>query len=128
MDRESWRVKRVVRREANSPWQIAGAPITAAVEQAADAPENVTQRNAGREYVRHLPERQFFEPDVLHQVPGSGRPPRIRSRKWRHPGTAGRLNTIRNDSGRGSNPAPVIFLGSQPGRHRGPGVELRHTS
>src|ERR1035438_1615610 len=64
MDRESWRVKRVVRREANSPWQIAGAPITAAVEQAADAPENVTQRNAGREYVRHLPERQFFEPDV----------------------------------------------------------------
>src|ERR1035441_5368784 len=64
MNRESWRVKRVVCREANSPGQIAGAPITAAVEQAADAPENATQRNAGRNYVRHLPERQLFEPGV----------------------------------------------------------------
>src|ERR1035437_4258667 len=51
---------------------------------------------------------------VLHQVPGSGRPPRIRSRNWRQPGTAGKrgVNTHSSEPSRaqGANPAPVVFL------------------
>src|ERR1035437_1510617 len=32
---------------------------------------------------------------VLHQVPGGGRPARIRSRNWRQPGTAGKRGVNR---------------------------------
>src|ERR1035438_10725766 len=64
---------------------------------------------------------------VLHQVPGSGRPSRIRSGEWRQPGTAGCLNTIRTPRAREQSCARGVFW-RRMGRHRGRSVELRHSA
>src|ERR1035437_237865 len=51
---------------------------------------------------------------VLHQVPGGGRPARIRSRKWRQPGTAGKRGVNRLSAetvtGAGAILRPSCFL------------------
>src|SRR6266581_4422146 len=44
----------------DGPRQIAGAPIAAAVQQTADAPEDVAQGNARRQNIGSFPERKFF--------------------------------------------------------------------
>ena len=64
MHRVSGRAERVAWGEANGPGQVAGAPVAASVEQAADAPEDGAQGNARRENIGHLPERQLFHAEV----------------------------------------------------------------
>src|ERR1035441_5874434 len=60
---------------------------------------------------------------VLHQVPGGGRPARIRSGERRHPGTAGRLKTHPrgNTTGAGAILRPWCFLEQ---RGKAPGTEV----
>ena len=48
----------------NGPRQIAFAAVTAAIHQATDAAEGVSERDARREGVGDFPKRQFFETDV----------------------------------------------------------------
>src|ERR1041384_3604578 len=49
---------RMFRREVNGPRQVTRAAVATAVEQTADPPEHVAQRDARRENVRHLPQTE----------------------------------------------------------------------
>src|ERR1017187_9362445 len=73
----SGQVKPIPFGKANGPGQIAGSPITAAVEQAADASEGVAQRNAWRKNVGYLPERQHLQSEVEDAGQGSADQPAV---------------------------------------------------
>src|SRR5258706_4057833 len=64
MHRRGRGIKRVVRRETDGPRQTAGAAVTTAVEQAADAAKDTAQRDAWCQHVGDFPERQFFPAQI----------------------------------------------------------------
>src|ERR1035437_41429 len=54
----------VVGGKMNCPRRGTRASVTAAVHKTAEAPKHVAERDAGREDVGDLPQREFFDPDV----------------------------------------------------------------
>ena len=54
----------VVGGKVNCPRQIAGAPIAAAVQQTAEAPEHTAEGDAGRKDVRDFPDGQSFPREI----------------------------------------------------------------
>src|ERR1035437_1468561 len=57
---------RMVGWKPDGPRQAARAAVATAIQQAADAAKNISQRNAWRKHVGGFPQRQFFPANVNH--------------------------------------------------------------
>ena len=59
-----WRMQRIGLGKSDGPRQIAGAAVAAAVQQAADAPEDAAERDARCQHIGDFPQRQFFPAEI----------------------------------------------------------------